>query len=198
MANILIVNAHQKWEYVSEGKLNRTLMEQAISFFKEKGFDVLETNISEGYNIEEEIEKHLVSDLVILQTPIFWFNPPSVYKKWVDEVFMTAMFQQKMTLGDGRIDGQGTQYGTGGQMRGKKFFISATWNAPEEAFNDVSQVLLKGRLPEDVLFNVALNYSFVGYDLLPNFHCFDVMKKPQPEHYFGQYRQHLERALSVL
>ena len=134
MKNILIINAHQKWEYVSEGKLNKTLTEQAISFFKEKGFNVIETNISEGYNIEEEIEKHLVSDLVILQTPIFWFNPPSSYKKWADEVFMTAMFQQKMTLGDGRREGQNTQYGTGGQMKGKKFFVSATWNAPENAF----------------------------------------------------------------
>lgn len=199
MKNILIINAHHKWEGISEGKLNRTLTDQAISFFKEKGFNVLETVISEGYDIEEEVKKHTEADLVLPQTPIFWFNPPFIYKKYADEVFMNGMLTRRITWGDGRIDEQpDKQYGTGGQLLGRKFFVSASWNAPGYAFNDENQVLLKGKAPEDILFNVVLNYKFSGYDLLPNFHCFDVIRKPQPDYYFDEYQKHLEKTLTLL
>lgn len=198
MKNVFIVNAHQKWEHVSEGKLNGSLTEQAFNFFKDRGINVEETRIADGYDVEEQIEKHVSSDLVILQTPIFWFNPPATFKQWTDEVFMTAMFQKKMTLGDGRVDGQDSQYGTGGQMMGRKFFISATWNAPAEAFGDPEQSFLQGKSTEDILFNVSLNYRFMGYDLLPNFHCFNVIKDPKPEIYFKEYDLHLEKILGLL
>ncbi|MGS2738942.1 NAD(P)H-dependent oxidoreductase [Sinomicrobium sp. M5D2P17] len=198
MKKVLIINAHQKWEGISEGKLNRTLTEQAISFFKGKGLNVLETVISEGYDVEEEVAKHTEADLVLLQTPIFWFNPPYTYKKYTDEVFMNGMLTRKIVWGDGRIDEQpDKQYGTGGQLPNRKFFVSASWNAPAYAFNDPNQVLLEGKSPEDVLFNVAMNYKFSGYDILPQFNCFDVVKNPQPEFYFEEYNKHLEKILTL-
>lgn len=199
MKKVLIINAHHKWEGISEGKLNKTLTDQATAFFKERGFNILETVISDGYNIEEEVTKHTEADLVILQTPIFWFNPPYTYKKYADEVFMNGMLTRKITWGDGRIDEQpDKQYGTGGQLLGRKFFVSASWNAPDYAFNDPDQVLLKGKAPEDVLFNIAMNYKFSGYDILPQFNSFDVAKKPQPEFYFEEYNKHLSKILSLM
>lgn len=199
MKKVLVINAHHRWEGISEGKLNTALTDQSVSFFKEKGLDILETVISDGYDIEEEVVKHTEADLVLLQTPIFWFNPPFIYKKYADEVFMQGMLTRRLTWGDGRIAEQPEkQYGTGGQLQGRKFFISATWNAPDYAFNDINQVLMKGKAPEDVLFNVALNYEFSGYNLLPNFHSFDVIRNPQADYYFSEYQKHLEKILGLL
>jgi modulator of drug activity B len=100
---------------------------------------------------------------------------------------------------DGRVLGdQSRQYGSGGLMAGKAMFISATWNAPQECFHDSSQVLMGGKSAADVLFNVTLNYKFCGYQILPGYHCFDVMKNPRPEQYFENYGAYLKNTLQLL
>jgi len=48
-----------------------------------------------------------------------------------------------------------------------KFLLSATWNAPEESFNNPNQPLWKGKSADDALSNIGANYSFVGYTVLP-------------------------------
>jgi modulator of drug activity B len=53
------------------------------------------------------------------------------------------------------------QYGTGGKMQGKKFMVSATWNAPREAF-DNPQGLYGGKGTADVFLNITANYKFCG------------------------------------
>jgi modulator of drug activity B len=80
MKEVLIINAHQKYDGITEGRLNKTLAQQAKSFFREHGFRVSDTVIDQGYDIDEEVEKHLLSDLVVLQTPINWFNLPWTYQ----------------------------------------------------------------------------------------------------------------------
>jgi flavodoxin-like protein len=75
-----------------------------------------------------------------------WFSAPWIYKKYLDEVFNVGLTQKVLLEGDGRTrKDQSRQYGTGGKMRGKKFMISATWNAPREAFDDPDGVLYTGK-----------------------------------------------------
>lgn len=191
---ILIIHTHQIYEGISEGKLNKKMAMQAKVFFEGKDYEVLETFIQHGYNVEEEIEKHLKADLVLIQTPINWFNAPWMFKKYVDEVFMMCLMVQKIVSNDGRSkDDPLKQYGTGGLSQGKKVMISATWNAPKEAFNDLNQYLLEGKSADDVVYNITLNYKFSGYELLPNFHCFDVWKNPTVDLYESDYAVHLEK-----
>ncbi|REG99486.1 NAD(P)H-dependent oxidoreductase [Flavobacterium aquicola] len=191
---ILIIHTHQVYEGISEGKLNKTLALQAKTFFEKKGYEVLETMITDGYNPEQEIEKHVQADLVIIQTPVNWFNAPWMYKKYVDEVFMMCLMTQKIVSNDGRsTEDSSKQYGTGGLSQGKKVMISATWNANKEAFNDTTQYLFAGKSADDALFNITLNYKFSGYGLLPNFHCYDVWKNPQLDLYKTEYALHLEK-----
>jgi modulator of drug activity B len=190
---ILLIHTHQKYDGVSEGKLNKTLAGHAKSFFEGKRFEVQETFIDNGYEPQAEVEKHLNADLVIIQTPVFWFNTPWIYKKYADEVFMEGLLSQKMLDDDGRSRNDVTkQYGSGGNLDGKKVMVSATWNAPIESFDNQSQVFLNGKSANDVLFNVTLNYKFCGYDVLPNFHCFDVVKNPTIDLYMEEYNTHLE------
>jgi modulator of drug activity B len=199
MKQVLIVNAHQKYDRISEGRLNKTLAEQAKSFFKKHDIRVSETIIDQGYDIDEEVEKHLGSDLVVLQTPINWANLPWTYKKYADEVFNKGLFSGKMATSDGRVKGDPSrQYGSGGLMTGKAMFISATWNAPRECFEDNGQLWSGGKSADDVLLNAVLNYKFFGYEILPGYHSYDVVKNPKPEDYFEGYATYLKNLLQLL
>lgn len=194
MKELFILQAHQKYEGISEGRLNETLAHLTKQFFSNQSWNIQETIIANGYDVKNEVKKHLKADLIIIHTPIFWFNTPWIYKKYADEVFMEGLQTNTMLSGDGRTRSDASkQYGTGGFLNDKKVFIVATWNAPENCFNDINQLLMKGKKADDVLFNVILNYRFCGFQGLPNLHCFDVVKNPNVEKYIADYQQHLTK-----
>ena len=142
---VLIINAHLTYPNWTEGKLNDAFFQSAKDFFTTKSYEVIETTIEDGYNPEEEEQKHLAADIVILQMPVNWFGAPWIYKKYVDEVFNSGLFSKSFLTGDGRTKDDPTkQYGTGGILQGKKFMISATWNAPAEAFDNPFTTLNAG------------------------------------------------------
>ncbi len=182
MKTVLIINAHQKYEGFAEGKLNQTFTDVAKEALEARGCDVKTTYIEKGYDIEEEIAKHEWADLVITQTPVYWFNTPWIYKKYIDEVLTTALVQGKIVIDDGRTRSDSSkQYGTGGISQGKRFLLSSTWNAPKEAFNDKDQILFEGKSVDEALINTSAAYKFCGYEILKGFASFDVMKNPQVE-----------------
>jgi len=188
--NILIINAHQYYPS-SEGKLNTSLFEFAKGFFDEENFQVKLSIVENGYNVEEECEKHEWADLIITQMPVYWFGGPWIYKKYVDEVFNQLIRRQKLAISDGRSRFHDKQYGTGGLEHGKKFLLSTTWNAPEIAFNDKDQYLFEGRSLDDAMIGITSVYKFVGFEILPVFACFDVKKAPQIKNDFDRYKEKL-------
>ncbi|MCK5027991.1 MAG: NAD(P)H-dependent oxidoreductase [Bacteroidales bacterium] len=193
MKKVLIINAHQKYEGFAEGKLNQTFMDVAKETLEAKDCEVQITYIEKGYDIEEEISKHEWADLVITQTPVYWFGAPWIYKKYIDEVFTAALVQGRLLIDDGRTRTDlSKQYGTGGLAQGKKFLLSSTWNAPDEAFGDNKQILLEGKSLDDALINISIAYKFCGYEILKGFGSFDVMKNPQVESDIKELKERLK------
>jgi NADPH dehydrogenase (quinone) len=193
---VLLINAHLVYPGLSEGKLNIAFSEAAKKYFTSKSYRVLETKISDGYDTEKEVEKFMQADVVILQTPVNWESTPWIYKRYVDDVFTSAMFSQKFLSGDGRSPKYPTrQYGTGDKMQGKRFMLSATWNAPKERFNDPPQKLWAGSSVDEVLFGVAANYRFVGFEVLPGYHCYDIFHNKHIKQDLEKYPLHLEKVL---
>ena len=88
---VLLINTHLTYPGWSEGKLNASFYNKAKEFFISKNYKVLQTKVEDGYNADDEVEKHLQADIVILQTPVNWENTPWIYKKYVDEVFNSAL-----------------------------------------------------------------------------------------------------------
>jgi NADPH dehydrogenase (quinone) len=76
-------------------------------------------------------------------------------------------------------------------MQGKKFMVSATWNAPREAFDNSNGVLFGGKGTSD-LHNTS-KYKFTGYDILPDFGVFDIFKNPDIPRALEDYKRHLEK-----
>lgn len=193
----LLINTHLNYPGWSEGKLNLTFMNIARDFFLSRGDEVDSTFVEQGYEPDQEVAKHLAADLVILQTPVNWFSAPWIYKKYVDEVFNAGLATKSLLTDDGRTrDDPSRQYGSGGKMQGKKFMVSATWNAPRETFANPQSVLYGGKGTEDLFLPITSNYKFVGYDILPDFGVFDIYKNPNVPKAIEEYEQHLRKYCS--
>lgn len=190
---ILIINASQLVEGMSEGKLNTFLAEVIAAHLGALGHDITTTHIVDGYDVEQEVEKHLWAEAIITQSPVYWFGNPWQYKKYVDEVFNAGLLNPRMVANDGRTRSDPSkQYGTGGLMHGRRYMLSLTWDAPEAAFNDVDQYLFGGRSVDDVfIFNTA-NYKFCGVEILPSFSCHDVLKNRVSEQDVARLKNHLD------
>jgi NADPH dehydrogenase (quinone) len=195
---VLLINTHLTYPNWTEGKLNDSFNQTAKVFFESKNYEVLETKVESDYNPNEEVEKHLQADIVILQTPVNWFGTPWIYKKYVDEVFNSGLASKKLLTGDGRTRTDATkQYGTGGLMQGKKFMICATFNAPAEAFDNPAQILMQGKSTADLFLNITSNYKFCGYEILTGYNCFDIYKNETISKDIENYPTHLAKTLDL-
>lgn len=190
----LVINAHQTHHGISEGRLNRSMAALIASELEGKGYAVRQTYIESGYDINEEVEKHLWADVIVTQSPVFWFGNPWIYKKYVDEVFTAGLIQQSFLGGDGRSkDNPAAQYGSGGKMLGKRYLLSLTMNSPEAAFNDPHQKLHQGRSVNEVFASNTANYRFCGAEVLPVFACYDVISAPRVEHDMQRLKERLAK-----
>ncbi|MCD1117609.1 NAD(P)H-dependent oxidoreductase [Chryseobacterium turcicum] len=198
MKKVLLINTHLTYPNWSEGTLNDSFHQKAKDFFLTKGFEVLETKVEDGYDADEEVEKHLEADIIILQTPVNWFGAPWIYKKYVDEIFSSAGNSKKFLEGDGRTrTDPSRQYGTGGYLQGKKFMVSATWNAPKNSFDDPNQVLFEGRSTADFFIPITSNYRFCGVEILADYNCFDIFKDGDIAKDLENYPIYLENFFGV-
>ena len=190
MPHVFLINAHQPYPF-SEGKLNKTLIDMATTYLEGNGYTTDLTTMTEGWDVDKEIEKHQAADVVLLQTPVNWMGVPWSFKKYMDEVYSFGM-DGRLCAGDGRSrQDPSKQYGTGGTLVGKKYLMSLTFNAPAEAFNDPDQYLFKGGSIDDLFAPMHYNFGFFGMTALPSFACYDVMKNPQIEQDLERWKTHL-------
>lgn len=191
MSNILIINGHKYYPF-SEGKLNTTLVEKAVSILEAKGHKTRVVTISEEINIEKELENHQWADIVILQTPVNWMGVTWSFKKYMDEVY-TAGMGGALCVGDGRDESAPKKnYGMGGTLTNTKYMMSLTLNAPEEAFNDENE-FFNGKSIDDLLFPMHMNFKFFGMKPMETFACFDVMKNAEIESDFKRFEAHINK-----
>jgi modulator of drug activity B len=99
---------------------------------------------------------------------------------------------------DGRaLDGVASQkYGSGGLLQGEHYMISATWNAPQQAFDDPAD-FFEGKGVDAVYFPFHKANAFLGMKALPTFLCVDVMKRPSIEDDIKRYEAHLGKVFNA-
>lgn len=173
----------------SNGELNTTLHNVAVEFLSAQGHEIRQTTVDHGYDVEKEVENYLWLDLVIYQMPGWWMGPPWILKKYIDEVFTAG--HGRLYSSDGRTRSDPSKkYGSGGLTKGKKYMISTTWNAPQEAFDDPKQ-FFEGVGVDGVFLPVHKANQFLGMEPLPTFLCTNVMKEPDVPHDIERYKKHL-------
>jgi len=196
MKKVLLINAHQRYEGFAEGKLNQTLIDAAKDLLCGIGYEIKTTIVENGYDVAEELEKYKWTDVVFVQTPVYWMSVPYLFKKYIDEVY-TAGIGEVLCKDDGRTRSDlSRKYGSGGLMDGKKYMISTTWNAPLEAFEDSNQ-FFEGKGIDGVFIWLHKNYQFFGMEPLPTFSCHDVLKNADVENDLKRFKQHLHRVFNT-
>lgn len=191
MSNILILNGTQPYEF-APGKLNASLTDKARDLLTGLGHSVRVTTIAEGYDPATEIENHLWADTIIMQFPVNWMGIPWVFKKYLDEVY-TAAIDGRFSNGDGRTEEAPTaNYGMGGVLHDKTYMLSATFNAPVEAFDNPAEPFFAGDSVDDLLKPLHLTARFMAMKPLPTFAAYDVMKNPSIAADFARFEDHLK------
>ncbi len=192
MKKILIINAHQPYPY-SPGNLTNALIHRMENFFQENSCEVKISRVIDLFNPIDEVNHHLWADAIILQSPVNWMGLPWMAKKYIDEVYNAGMMG-KLCVGDGRKSANPkVNYGGGGKLKGKKYMLSLTFNAPEEAFHQPNEYLFAGKSVDDLWFPQHMNFKFLGMTKIDTFACHDVIKAPQVESDFLRLDEHLKK-----
>lgn len=195
MKNILVINAGQVLAH-SGGKYNNTITEATLDFLKQKeGIQVQTTHISEGYDCATEVAKFVWADVIIYHTPIWWFQLPYEFKKYIDLVFSEGY--GSLYRSDGRkSDNPAINYGTGGLLQGKKYLLTTSWNAPKEAFTLPGEFFGQKSVDEGPLYSFHKMNEFIGMSALSSFHFHDVEKNNTMEADVVAWKAHLEAVIA--
>lgn len=193
MKNIFIINGGQHFGH-SGGQFNDTVAAVTQAFFAEQAeVNIKYTHIEAGYDAAAEVEKFVWADVVIYHTPIWWFQLPFEFKKYIDVVF-TEGHQKGIYLSDGRTTtNPNINYGTGGMLHGRHYMLTTSWNAPATAFTLPGEFFKQHSVDEGVMFGFHRMNAFAGMKPLKSFHFHDVEKNANVPRDMAAYRQHLEQ-----
>lgn len=189
---IFIINGGQVFGH-SGGRFNATIAKETIAFFQNQpDFEVKVTQINDGYDAKEEVEKYKWADIVIYHTPVWWFQVPHGLKKYIDVVF-TEGHRTGIYNSDGRSAENPTiNYGTGGTLHGRKYMLTTSWNAPKEAFTLPGEFFNERSVDEGAMFGFHRMNAFTGMKPIEGIHFHDVEKNADIETDVKRYRAHLE------
>jgi modulator of drug activity B len=195
MKNIFIINGSHPFAH-SGGRFNETLFNTTTSYFESnEEFEVKTTQVGEKYDVKEEVEKFKWADLVIYHTPIWWFQIPFGFKKYIDEVF-TEGHQNGIYASDGRSrKNPNINYGTGGLMHGKKYILTTSWNAPKTAFTLENEFFNQKSVDEGAMFGFHKMNAFTGMELLATHHFHDMEKNADVPFELNNYSNFLNDLL---
>ncbi|MCE2564528.1 NAD(P)H-dependent oxidoreductase [Komagataeibacter sp. FNDCF1] len=188
MKKLLLLNGGKAFGH-SHGRLNATLHDIALEQLSLAGFALRATTIDAGYDVAHEVDSYLWADAVIYQFPGWWMGEPWIVKRYMDEVLTAG--HGILYANDGRSRAHPERkYGSGGLSQGKRYMISTTWNAPEDAFTDPGQ-FFEGKGIDGVFFPFHKAHAFLGMTALPTFMANNVIKAPSVEATTARYRTHL-------
>ncbi|PKB18271.1 NAD(P)H-dependent oxidoreductase [Flavobacterium sp. 5] len=201
MKKVFIINGGQKFAH-SGGKFNQTVENWTIDFLsKSNNYEIKTTNINDEVSLKEEVEKFVWADLIIYHTPVWWFQLPNGFKKYIDDVF-TEGHNNGIYRSDGRSRvNPDINYGTGGLLHGRKYMLTTSWNAPKTAFTLPGEFFEETSVDDGAMFGFHKMNKFTGMEKLNSFHFHDVEKGATSENiniFQQDYTQHLEQTLKTL
>lgn len=175
MKNVLIINGHQKYEQIAEGKLTQNFIDSANEFFISNGFNVKHSIVESDYDIEDEVSKFEWADYILFQYPVYWMGVPWLTKKYIDEIF-SAGGNRVTYINDGRSrDDASKRYGSGGLMTNKKYMLSLTYNCPTSEFN-YPDGFFDGLSLDEANIATHKTFQFCGAKPLKTYSVHDIFK----------------------
>lgn len=199
MKKIFIINGGQTFAH-SGGTFNKTITNWTKNVLENENFEIRVSNVNDEFDAAQEAENFKWADIVVYHFPVWWFQVPNRLKFYIDEVF-TAGHNNGIYKSDGRSRvNPAINYGTGGLMHGKKYFVTTSWNAPETAFTLEGEFFNQHSVDEGVLFGFHKMNAFTGMSHLGSFHFHDMEKAATQEridNYEIEYKNYLKNALET-
>lgn len=130
-------------------------------------------------DIQQELDKLLWADLLILNFPIYWFSAPAMLKGWIDRVLVSGV-----CYGGKRF------YDQGG-LAGKRALVTVTLGGREHMFGEGA---IHGPL-EDMLRPILRGtLAYIGLDVLPPFVAWHVpyISQEAREEFLSSYQTRLQ------
>lgn len=175
MKNVLIINGHQRYEGVAEGKLTNIFINEADNFFNKNNFEVKHSIVESDYNIKEELEKFSWADYILFQYPVYWMGVPWLTKKYIDEIF-SAGHGEVLYANDGRSSSDASKkYGSGGLTVNKKYMLSLTYNCPTSEFSQ-KDGFFDGLSLDEANIATHKTFQFCGLEALKTYSVHDIFK----------------------
>ena len=175
MKNVLIINGHQYYKNIAEGKLTAIFIDAANAFFTSNDFNIKNTIIESDYDISEEVDKFAWADYILFQYPVYWMGVPWSTKKYIDEIFSAGQ-DNGMYVNDGRSRKDPTKkYGSGGLMQSKKYMLSLTYNCPTTEF-DNTEGFFDGLSLDEANIATHKTFQFCGAIPLQTYSIHDIFK----------------------
>ena len=131
-------------------------------------------------DIQQELDKLLWADLLVLNFPIFWFSAPAMLKGWIDRVLVSGV-----CYGGKRF------YDQGG-LAGKRALVTVTIGGREHMFGEGA---IHGPL-EDMLRPILRGtLAYVGFEVLEPFVAWHVpyISDEARKDFLRSYQQRLEQ-----
>lgn len=179
MKKIFIINGGQQYENYG-GEFNHTLVAWGKEYFKQIDAEVRVSNTAEKYDAKEAANNMMWADLVIYHIPVWWFQVPYEMKQYMDEVMEAGRKQLYKNDGRSRTKDPKLNYGTGGLMNKTPYFITTSWNAPEESFL-IDGEFFHGMTADDIFIGVHKMNEFMGMKRMKSIHFFDMQKDVDDE-----------------
>jgi NADPH dehydrogenase (quinone) len=180
----LIINGAEVRNPAASGRLN-TLLFETLRLELSSTHTILTTEVRKGYDVANEQHKFLEADLIVFQTPVFWFSLPSIFKRYIDDVYSYGVFF-----------GRAGEYGRGGLLSGKQYMLSMTWNAKSTDFDSTSGFLGQ-RTADDVMLAFHLTQRYIGLQQLPSFSEYNVVQSPNSDRTVSRLREHLNQYILI-
>lgn len=130
-------------------------------------------------DIQQELDKLLWADLLILNFPLYWFSTPAILKGWIDRVLVSGI-----CYGGKRF------YDQGG-LSGKKALVSVTLGGREHMFGEGA---IHGSLEDMLRPLLRGTLAYVGLEVLKPFISWHVpyISAEARQDFLLSYRQRLE------
>lgn len=188
--NVLIINAGQEFEG-SGGTFNQELTAQTVATLSRFETNIEVTHIKNGYDIDNEVRKFVWADYIIYHTPIWWFQVPYDFKKYIDEVF-SAGHMKGIYDSDGRSSkNPAINYGRGGSLKGTKYMLTTSWNAPKAAFTLPGEFFNQTNVDDGPMYGFHNMNAFAAIERLMGFHFYDVEKNENFKKDMSDFHEHL-------